>query len=212
MPISFRLSPVVFACLAVFAGLSILVASGVTLAWDEAVLDWVGSMRGAALTDGMLVATFLGDGLVAAPFTLGVCALLWYRAGGRPALALLLAGLTGELVYVIAKASFQRPRPVIIEQLSGAGWHSYPSGHAMLAPILWSLALVLLARTTAPRYRWPLLLAAWCIPIAIAASRVYLGVHYPSDVLGALALGLAWMFLWLDWSSTAPTSRSASTM
>lgn len=212
MPTGLRLTPPVFACLALFVGISILVASGVTLPWDDAVLDWVGAIRGEMLTEGMLVATFLGEGIVVVPFALATCLLLWRWSGRRAALGLLLAGVTGELLYVLAKATFQRPRPVVIEQLSSAGWHSYPSGHAMLAPILWSLALVLLARATPATRRWPFIVLAVAIPLAIAASRVYLGVHYPSDVLGALALGLAWMLLWLDWSSASPTSRSASTM
>jgi undecaprenyl-diphosphatase len=207
----FRLSPPVFAALSLFIGISILVTSGVTLPWDEAVLGWIGSRRGEALTDTMLIASFLGDGAVAVPFALGMCVLLWRWAGRRPALGMLLAGVSGELLYVMAKAGFRRPRPAIIEQLSGAGWFSYPSGHAMLAPVLWSLALVLLARVVPEGRRWPLVLFAVVIPLTIAASRVYLGVHYPSDVLGALALGFAWMLLWLDWSSAATTSLSAST-
>lgn len=206
-----RLTPPVFACLALFIGISMLVASGVTVPWDEAVLGWVGSIRGDLLTEGMLVATFLGDGIVVVPFALAACLLLWRWSGHRAALGLLLAGVTGELLYVLAKAAFQRPRPVVIEQLSSAGWHSYPSGHAMLAPILWSLALVSICRVAPGYCRGALLGFAVVIPLAIAASRVYLGVHYPSDVLGALALGLAWMLLWLDWSSASPTSRSAST-
>lgn len=208
----FRLTPAVFGCVALFVGISILVASGVTIPWDDATLAWVGSIRSAWLTEVMLAATFLGDGSVEVPLALGACVLLWRRAGGRAAMALFLGGLTGQLVYVAAKASFQRPRPLVIEQLSGAGWYSYPSGHAMLAPILWSLGLILLARTAPSGRRWPFLVLAVVIPVAIAISRVYLGVHYPSDVLGALALGLAWMFLWLDWSRASPTSRSASTM
>ncbi len=184
-----------------------LVVSGVTLPWDVAVLRWVGAIRSSTLTDGMLVATFLGSGIVEVPVALGAVALLWVRAGRRSAMALLFAGVSGELVYAGAKAAFQRPRPDIIEKLSSAGWYSYPSGHAMLAPILWSLMLVLLARSMPAGRRWPLLMLAVAMPIAIAASRVYLGVHYPSDVLGALALGVAWLLFWLDWSRLPSTIR-----
>lgn len=211
MRYGFRLTPPVFAALAVFVGLSMLVSVGATIPWDDATLGWIGLHRSAAMTDVMLVATFLGDGLVEVPFALGVCVLLWRLAGRRAALSLFLAGVTGELVYVVAKASFQRPRPVVIDQLSGAGWYSYPSGHAMMAPVLWSLALLLLARVVPPGRRWLLVIPAIVLPIAIAASRVYLGVHYPSDVIGALALGVAWMLLWLDWSSAPAPSSDGTT-
>lgn len=199
MPPRLRITPPVFACLSLFVGISILVASGATLGWDDAVLQWVGTIRSPGLTDWMLLATFLGSGAVEVPIALGVVALLWIRAGRRSALTLLYAGVSGELVYVAAKAAFQRPRPDVIEKLSSAGWYSYPSGHAMLAPILWSLMLVLLARTVPAGRRWPLLLLAVLMPITIALSRVYLGVHFPTDVLGALALGCAWMLAWLAW-------------
>ena len=207
-----RLTPPSFALRAGFAGLSMLVVSGVTLAWDTAVLQWGGSIRSRGLTEAMLVVTFIGDGLVKVPFALGIAALLWARAARRAALAVILGGVTGELVYLAAKASFQRARPEVIERLSGAGWYSYPSGHVMMGTILLALPLLLLARSLPPRQRWLPVLLAVTLPTAIAASRVYLGVHYPSDVLGALALGAAWVLLWLDWSSASPTSRSAATM
>jgi undecaprenyl-diphosphatase len=198
MAIRPRLSPVVFAGLAVFVGISLLAATGTTMPWDRATLGWFGAIRSAGRTDLMLLATYLGDGKVEVPLALGAVALLWVRAGRGSALRLLAAGVSGELFYLALKALFHRPRPDVIERLGGAGWHSYPSGHAMMAPILWSLPLLLLARTAPLGRRWPFVALACLIPPLIAISRLYLGVHYPSDVLGALALGFAWMAFWLE--------------
>jgi undecaprenyl-diphosphatase len=201
----------VVAGLALFAGISVLMVFGVTVSCDVAVLEWVGGVRSGGLTDLMLVITMMGDGLVEVPFALLVAVLLWRVAGRRSAAALFFGALSGELLYVIAKASFHRPRPTIIEQLSGAGWYSYPSGHSMMAPIIWSLAFLLLV-PVASRWLGRFLIGlAVFLPLAIASSRVYLGVHYPSDVLGALALGSAWMSLWLGWSRMPMISSSAST-
>lgn len=208
MPVRPRLSPPAFAGLAVFVGISILVATGTTLPWDRAVLEWLGAIRSPGRTDPMLLITYLGDGKVEVPLALGVVALLWVRSGRGSALRLFAAGVTGELLYLALKALFQRPRPDVIERLGGAGWYSYPSGHAMMAPILWSLPLLLLARTVPVGRRLPFVLLACAMPPLIAASRLYLGVHYPSDVLGALALGFAWMAFWLDRENAARAGQA----
>lgn len=206
-----HLTPRVFGCLALFVGISILVVSGASLPWDTSVLLAVGAARNPGLIDLMIGITMLNEGAVPVVAGLGMCALLYRLGGRRPAQTLLAAGLSGELIYVLAKAAFNRQRPELITHLSGGGWVSYPSGHTMMAPIIWSLGLILLAREL-PRARLPLLIAAVLIPPLLAASRVVLGVHYPTDVLGALALGSAWMFAWLDWSGPMDNPESGSSV
>jgi undecaprenyl-diphosphatase len=122
---------------------------------------------------------------------------LW-RLGRRiEARRYLFSALSAEVVFLIAKASFQRPRPDLITKLANAGWYSYPSGHAMLAPVIWGAGLLLMARAVRhPAARGVLVILAVVLPVLIAVSRVYLGVHYPSDVLGALALGTGWAIWW----------------
>ncbi len=184
--------------MAAFVVLSIIVVLDIILPWDEAVLHWVGTIRSAPGNTVMVALTMLGDGGIVVPFGLSVVVLLWRMGRSQCARRLLLAGVIGEIVYVIAKASFQRPRPRIIPHLTGAGWYSYPSGHAMLAPIVWSLSLILLARTVSRRgLRGFFYLLSVVIPLGIAVSRVYLGVHYPSDIMAGLLLGTAWTLLWL---------------
>lgn len=210
-PVPSRLPATVFGTLSLFVGLSILMVSRVVLPLDDQILEWVGRVRSPELIDLALLASFLADGVPIAIIGLGICALLWARAGRRTALSLLFAGLTGELIYVAAKSAFGRPRPDIIEKLGSAGWHAYPSGHTMLATIIYGLALTLLAATTRGVVRVLLLVLAVLIPLSVAASRVVLGVHYPSDVLAGLTLGSALLFWWRDWSSSCASSRSAST-
>lgn len=204
------ITPPIFGALALFAGLSVLMLGGVTLPFDEAVLRWAGEVRSPALLDAMLLASFVADGTTIAILGLGICALLWRLSGRRAALALLLGSLSGELGYVVLKAAFQRPRPRVIEHLSTGGWHSYPSGHTMMSVIILSLGLVLLAGAL-PRVRGLLVTLAVVIPLTVAAARVTLGVHYPSDVLGGLAVGLAWLLWWRDWASRSSASRTPST-
>lgn len=193
-------------CLWAFLLIALVMVLEVALHWDEGVLQWMGAQRNPSLTWSMQRLTSLGDGALEIPMALGAVALLWLLGHQTKARCLLLAGLSGELLYLVAKWWFARPRPRVIEHLSGAGWYSFPSGHAMLAPITWGLALLLFSRITPHAWvRISCLLLALVIPLGIGVSRIYLGVHYPSDVLAGLFLGTAWMLLWAG--STKP-SRS----
>ncbi len=182
-----------------FVAISVLMVYGVTGAWDESILRWIGTVRGGITLDLMIAATVLGDGEVEIPFALATGLLLWRLGRPRCARIFVFCALSGQVVLMLAKQSFQRPRPDIIDRLAGAGWYSYPSGHAMLAPVIWGLGLLLLSQSvTNALIRRVLLFLAVTIPIAIAVSRVYLGVHFPSDVIAALALGTGWILLWLS--------------
>jgi undecaprenyl-diphosphatase len=205
-----HVSPTVFAFLSLFVGISILVVSRTILPLDEALMRWLEFRRSVELIDWMLLASYMADTTPIVIVGVGISVLLWRLAGRRAALALLLGGGLGELFYTFAKWAFQRPRPKILEHLSSAGWHAYPSGHTTLAVIIISLAFVLLADAL-PRLRHLFWAIAVLVPLAVAFSRVGLGVHYPSDVLGGLALGWAWVFWWRDWSRRPATSASAET-
>lgn len=214
--ISLRPHPrTVLVLLALFVLVSVLMVLGVTLPFDEAAMRWLGAERTPARTEVMLFFTFIGNGMIEVPLAL-LAAWALYRLG-RPRCAkrYVFAALSAEVVYAIAKPLFRRDRPQIIERLADAGWYSYPSGHAMLAPVIYGFALVLLAKSVPSRtVRLLLIATSLLIPPLIALSRVYLGVHYPSDVVGALFLGNAWLLLWTEAperSSSDATSSLAST-
>lgn len=181
-----------------FLVIALGVSSEQILLRDEAVLRWVGTYRAAELTRLMQWFTVLGDGVVEIPLTLGVVLLLWLCRRVHAARCLLVAGLTGELLYVLLKWTFGRPRPRVIEHLSGAGWYSFPSGHAMLAPVTWGMALFFLSHLSERvGYRLSCRALMILIPLWIGISRVYLGVHYLSDVIAGLLLGTAWAMIWI---------------
>jgi undecaprenyl-diphosphatase len=206
----FHITPIVFAFLSVFVGISILVVTRTVLPLDEALMRWIGERRSAELIDWMLLWSYLADSTPIIILGLGISVLLWRLAGRRVGLALLMSGVLGELLYTFAKWAFRRPRPRILEHLSSAGWHAYPSGHTTLSVIITSMAFVLLADAI-PRLRHVFWAIAVVVPMLVAFSRVGLGVHYPSDVVGGLALGWAWLFWWRDWARRPATSSSADT-
>ncbi len=199
MPLPTRISRPCAGMMVAFVAISVLMVLGITGTWDDAILEWIGTVRGGITLDLMIAATVLGDGEVEIPFALATGLLLWRLGRPRCARIFVFCALSGQILLMLAKQSFQRPRPDIIDRLAGAGWYSYPSGHAMLAPVIWGLGLLLLSQSVAHAgIRRALLFLAVTIPIAIAVSRVYLGVHFPSDVIAALALGSGWVLLWMS--------------
>ncbi len=114
----------------------------------------------------------------------------------RFALFSLLATLGGSALSFALKGSYNRPRPGLVPHLSEVITSSFPSGHAMHAAVVFLTFGALLAETTRRRR---LKIYILCIAVGITAlvgvSRVYLGVHYPSDVLGGWIAGLGWASL-----------------
>jgi undecaprenyl-diphosphatase len=116
------------------------------------------------------------------------------------ALALLLLAIGGGLLLsTLLKGSFDRPRPSVVPHLSYVSTSSFPSGHSMLSAVVYLTLGSFLARLVQPmRLKLYLLAVALVLTILVGCSRVYLGVHYPTDVLAGWAAGLAWAVLcWL---------------
>jgi undecaprenyl-diphosphatase len=110
-------------------------------------------------------------------------------------LAFLLLVQAGSLAGEASKVLVHRARPHLFADAYHAAGYSFPSGHALDATLLYGALLYLLwARLRQPRVVLPLGVVAASWVALIALSRVVLGVHYPSDVEGGVALGLAWTY------------------
>lgn len=183
--------------LASLAGFLLLV---VYQSWNPALDgDWIVTAAGwrrPGLTGFMQAMSWLGSGGAEFPFVLLFVAFLVWRARKRAAAEYFGWCLAGWAMYALLKTVIHRPRPHLVERLSGGGWYSFPSGHAMLGPIIYVFAVVLiLPMITRRSQRILLLTAAWLLVFLIAFSRVYLGVHYPSDVAGGILAGASWLGL-----------------
>jgi undecaprenyl-diphosphatase len=157
-------------------------------ALDSRVLGWLERRQSPRLTRAMLVATRLGSVEVLAPLsTLATLALAFHgkrRAAGVVALTASTATATNQLL----KALFGRARPDERLHLSPTTGLSFPSGHAMVSAAIYG-AFALIAGQTAPSARWLSRGASAAIAGTVGASRAYLHVHYPSDVVAGWALG-----------------------
>ena len=169
------------------------VQSGQTQAFDDAMLRWIGAHRPAVLEPAMLEITFLGTGSVVIVLVLVSGLFLWLSNHKYSTVLLVIATTGGILLNNLLKAGFGRPRPQVFDWGTHAVTWSFPSGHAMSAAIVYGTVAYLAARLQKRRWhRAVTLLAALVIILLIAASRLYLGVHYPSDVLAGIIIGLAW--------------------
>lgn len=142
--------------------------------------------------------TALGGLSVLAIVTIGVCGYLALRRRLR-ALALVAVSTLGAVgLSLLVKQLIGRPRPDLVEHYSHVATASFPSGHSMLAAAVYLTLAALLAQLVVGRLvRAYLLLCALVVTFLVGVSRVYLGVHYPTDVLAGWSLGVAWATLCL---------------
>jgi len=183
----------------IFGGIAEDVVTGDPLTVvDRDIAVWLHRHATPALTEAMKLISLLAWW----PVVTGIClfmALCFVRKRSRyRLLALMLTIPVGMLLNVMLKYSFHRSRPPWDDPLLVIGSFSFPSGHAMSATLLYGLLAAFGVREV-QAWRWRVLavLAAGLLVVLIGFSRLYLGVHYLSDVLAGIAAGSAWLALCL---------------
>lgn len=163
------------------------------LFWRDATLHPAGPAR---LLEAVRDVTALGGVLLRNLFALaGVVALLFLRLR-REAALMALTIIAGWLVNSGLKSLVGRPRPEIVPHLTEAGGASFPSGHSFNSAVVYvALALAFAALSARRSVRWTLIVTALVGSAAIAWSRVWLGVHFPSDAIAGWLGGTGWAFL-----------------
>jgi undecaprenyl-diphosphatase len=175
-----------------FGDLSEGVAEGETRALDEGALALLRRHESPALDGAARVLSLLGSEVVAVLLVTLLAAYAWRRRWGL-AISLLAATGGAQLLNNVLKDHFQRPRPAPVLGLVPAQHWSFPSGHAMVAAAFYLfLAGVVWTRL---RGRWRVVGAAGLVVLValIGWSRMYLGVHYLTDVLAGYCAGVGWV-------------------
>lgn len=140
--------------------------------------------------------TALGSFVVIAVAALSVAGFLFLQRKGRAATFILVAVGSGAALSLLLKAGFDRPRPDLVPHATAVYTSSFPSGHSMTAAVAYlTLAAVLIRVQTRRRLKAYVLSLAMLLTLAVGISRVYLGVHWPSDVLAGWSAGAAWAVL-----------------
>ena len=176
-----------------FAALAERVLAGGTQTFDVAILQWLHNHQSKPLTALMIEMTYLGTGTVVIVIV-GVAALfLWHTEHKHSARLLLAATIGNILLNGALKLVYHRQRPSVFEWQTAAVSSSFPSGHAMSATVVYGTVAYLLVRLQ--KHTWAkvmTLTTAVLLVLLICLTRLYLGVHYPSDVIGGIIVGLAW--------------------
>lgn len=157
--------------------------------FDEPLLHFARGLSHSGLDGLFLFVTDVGFAHGVIPFDVLLVIFLALRRHFREATFAAFAFAGSGLLNGAAKQLFARERPALWDSIAPEVTYSFPSGHAMASATL-ACVLVLLAWRT--RWRWPVLALAVVFTALVGFSRVYLGVHYPSDILAGWAAASAW--------------------
>jgi undecaprenyl-diphosphatase len=184
---------------AVAAGLFLVIALAIALSTSLAALDakagtWLHVRATPLVSNAMAAVSFLG-----APTTLTIVAvagslLLLYRRRHSEAAVLSSVVLGGNFLNFCLKHLIQRGRPLFDDPIFSLPSYSFPSGHAMASTVFYGLLSICALINARERYAAYVAVAAAVFMVALVSfSRVYLGLHYLSDVVGGIAEGVAWL-------------------
>ncbi len=193
----------------IFADLAEDVATGDPLTITDARFsNWLHAQANPLLTKVMLLITNVHSTIGVAVMTLGVSIYLWRQQLRHWVFTFLLTVYGGMILNFWLKGVFQRARPHFDDPLLTSTSYSFPSGHTMMATVLYgTLTAIVFARMHDWRWRFLSIVLALILIALVGFSRIYLGVHYLSDVLGAMAEGAAWLALCLTAIGTMRRGR-----
>lgn len=179
-----------------FGWLSDEVLDGETRHFDEVTREAVHQLASPAMTTAMRGISFLGSTLFLLLATTAV--IIWFalRKWGREAKLLAITMVGASLLNVSLKLAFKRSRPLPFFDLFPPESYSFPSGHALTSACFFgAFAAILSARTKSRRVRVVVWILATTMFLLIGFSRIYLGVHYTTDVIAGFAAALIWILV-----------------
>jgi undecaprenyl-diphosphatase len=189
---------IVPAAAAVFVALAVGAVGG-WLVWDEPITRWVVDARSPTLDAVFRRVSFLGSTPVVLTVS-AVAALITSRRCPRLAIAIVVIALARPLGEFALKELISRDRPIGDRMVRGEGY-SFPSGHPMATMASWGVLPLVVALYTRRRVVWwAVAIGSWTLAVLVAVSRVWLGVHWASDVIAGLVLatlgfaGAEWIF------------------
>src|SRR5215211_2468282 len=190
------------------------VVEGESRAFDNTVLLWIHSTFPGWLEGPMRIVTALGYYWVVLPL-LAVAVFYFYRRGWRLSAMLLLVSTAGSVVLTtVLKSVFARTRPELFDSGYHAAFYSFPSGHATVAVGFYGMLTLVLAYRLRGTARWAAAVLGILVVLLIGFSRLYLRVHYPTDVVAGYLAALLWLVSdapFLDQALSVPRSaRTAS--
>ena len=182
--------------LAIFVILAFMVHLHAKIWFDIPIMRLAGHVRSPHATMLFKLVTNIGSlpGVTIIVLTLGFFVLPRRKHYSRFMLVAAVAG--AGILNLILKQLFGRVRPMYLTHLTVENGLSFPSGHSMISSAL-AVSLIFLSWNN--KWRWPVFVTATIYAVAVGFSRVYLGVHYPSDVLGGWCVSILWVGFIAKW-------------
>lgn len=163
-----------------------------TQAFDTEILLSLRSLHTPVLNQIMVGFTYLGQPSLLLAICLGLGVILLLRNHRSEALTIAIGALGAVGLNTLLKQLFARTRPQLWERIVDVRFYSFPSGHAMMSMVIYGLLGYFLA-SYFPRWRWLIATLTVLLVTAIGFSRLYLGVHWPTDVIAGYTAGLVWL-------------------
>jgi undecaprenyl-diphosphatase len=176
-----------------FAELADGVVEGESRRFDRAVLLWIHSHSPEWLDGPMRLVTALGYYQVVVPILVAIVLVFYLKGWRLSALLLLVSTVGGSLLTTVLKAVFGRARPELFDSGYTASFYSFPSGHATVAVGFYGALTLILAYRLRGFARWAVATGGVSLVLLIGFSRLYLGVHYPTDVLAGFLAAPLWV-------------------
>lgn len=212
------------ACLWIFMEVADEVRENESLHFDDRILLMFRTAENPAVPIGPKWLTTMAMDVTSAGSTtlltfviLAVSGAFWLEKKHRAALLILTTTITGQILSGSLKMFFDRPRPDIVQHLTEVSTTSFPSGHSMMSAVVYlTIAAVAGQFIALKTTRIYLLFLAVVLMISIGISRMFLGVHYPTDVLAGWTAGFAWAILcltishWLQMRGAVEQSNTTS--
>ena len=172
-----------------------VIAKGPLVRMDASVANWMNGWvhRWPALVSALEVVSWFGWPLWLSVTVMAGAGYALWRGRRRLAVYLVVTVVGGSLVDTGVKLAVNRPRPLVDHPLDTAFGTSFPSGHAMASTLTYGALLFAFLPMIPRRWRRVAVTAAIVMVLAIGCSRLLLGVHFVSDVIGGYVLGLAWL-------------------
>lgn len=161
-------------------------------AFDKSILLHIHQLANPALDTLMISITRIGDPRTVVPLTIAIFGFLCWKRDRLEANFFALNALGGAVLSYVLKLAFSKPRPELWPHLISEKTFSYPSGHALGSMVLYGFLSYLLASLYPPHakaFYW----IATALIIAIGFSRLYLGVHWPTDIIAGYGIGFLWI-------------------
>jgi membrane-associated phospholipid phosphatase len=177
-----------------FAELAEEVFDRETQAIDLTILQNLESIHTPILTKIAIAITFLGEPFLLIFLSLGFASISLWQRKWQEAIALFVACAGGISLNFWLKTLFVRTRPALWERFVDVSQYSFPSGHAMVSLIVYGF-ICYWSIVRYPAMQRLILAVTFLLVVAIGFTRLYLGVHWPTDVVAGYAAGLVWLFI-----------------